>query len=140
MNGMYRSQDLTFRSVTPTDLPLINRLMREGKGYWGYDEAGLDRFMQTFGIQDEGYFKKAFGFIAESIHETIGYYLFTTNQDFLELDYFFLDTRLIGQGYDRQLWNHCVETAQQRGWTTFTFRSDPNSLGFYECMGAVKID
>ncbi len=32
--------------------------MREGKGYWGHPEEGLDRFMQVFSIKDETYFDK----------------------------------------------------------------------------------
>jgi GNAT superfamily N-acetyltransferase len=58
----------------------------------------------------------------------------------LELDHFFLDTQFIGQGFGRQLWNHCIRQAQQKGWADFTFWSDPHSLGFYEHMGAIKID
>jgi GNAT superfamily N-acetyltransferase len=131
---------LTFRPIVPVDLPLINQLMRAGKGYWGYPEEGLDRFMKTFGIQDESYFEKAFGFIAESDNSIIGYYIFKTDETPSTLDHFFLETSLIGQGYGRQLWEHCVAQAKQRGWTEFTFWSDPHSLKFYEHMGAVKID
>jgi GNAT superfamily N-acetyltransferase len=130
---------MRFRPIIPADLPLINRLMRTGKGYWGYPEEGLDRFMQTFGIAHDTYFDTAFGYIVESPLGVIGYYLFKTNENSLELDHFFLETKLIGQGYGRQLWNHCVSHAQQKGWTEFTFWSDPHSLGFYEHMGAVQI-
>lgn len=133
-------QNLNFRPITAIDLPLVNRLMRAGKGYWGYEEAGLDRFMETFGISGEAYFEKAFGSIANALKKTIGYYLFKINEEALELDHFFLDTRFIGQGHGRYLWAHCVEAAQQKGWEEFTFTSDPNSRGFYEHMGAVQID
>jgi hypothetical protein len=68
-------EHLQFRPITPADLPLINRLMRAGKGYWGYSEEGLERFMQTFGIADNTYFDKAFGHIAESPQRVMGYYL-----------------------------------------------------------------
>ena len=137
---MQSPEELRFRNITPTDLPLINRLMRAGKGYWSYDEEGLDRFMNTFGIADDAYFEKAFGFIAESSQETIGYYLFKTDEDGLELDHFFLETHMIGQGYGRRIWTHCVEKAQEKGWSEFTFWSDPHSLAFYEHMGAIKIE
>lgn len=63
------NQDLTFRSVVPSDLPFINRLTRDGKGYWGYEEEELDRFMKTCAIYDEAYFDTAFGSIAESPQE-----------------------------------------------------------------------
>jgi GNAT superfamily N-acetyltransferase len=131
---------LQFRCIKSIDLELINHLMRAGKAYWGYTDKGLDRFMKIFGISDETYFDEAFGSIAESPQGTIGYYLFKTNEDLLELDYFFLSTQFIGQGYGRLLWDHCIQAAQTRGWTDFTFWSDPHALGFYEHMGAIKID
>ena len=131
---------LKFRPVDPTDLPLINHMMRVGKGYWGYPEEGLDRFMKTFGIKDATYFDKAFGFIAESTQGVVGYYLFKIDEQPPLLDHFFLDLRFIGQGYGRHLWNHCVEQSQKQGWTEFTFWADPHAFGFYEHMGAIKIE
>lgn len=132
------NQNLAFRSISPSDLPLINRLMRAGKGYWGYEEEGLDRFMKIFAISDEAYFDKTFGSIMEFPQEIIGYYLFKIHEKELELDHFFLDTQFIGQGYGRYLWEHCIEAAYQKGWNTFFFSSDPHSRGFYERMGAVQ--
>jgi GNAT superfamily N-acetyltransferase len=131
---------LTFRPATPQDIPLLNHLMRNGKGYWGYPEEGLDRFMKTFGIQDESYFETGFGFIAKSGDDVIGQYLFKIEEDSPMLDHFFLNTTFIGQGYGRLLWEHCISEAQKRGWDKFSFWSDPYSQGFYEHMGAIKID
>jgi len=119
------SQYLTFRPATLNDLPLLNRLMREGKGYWGYPEEGLDRFMKTFGIRDETYFEKGFGFIAESSQDVIGHYLFKTNETPPMLDHFFLETKFIGQGYGRLLWEHCIDQAKQKGWEDLPFGPIP---------------
>ena len=131
---------LSFRLVAPSDLSLINHLMREGKGYWRYPEEGLDRFMKVFGIADARYFDHAFGYIAELPEAVVGYYLFKTNESPIELDHFFLNTQLIGQGHGRKLWEHCIDQCQKQGWAEFTFWSDPHSQGFYEHMGAIKID
>ncbi len=125
-----------FRPVLISDKALVNSLMRAGKGYWGYSEEGLDRFMTTFGIQDDSYFDHAFGFIGEENEQVIGYYLFTTDENEPELDCFFLDTKYIGKGYGRKLWAHCIEQAKAKGWTRFSFWSDPHSEAFYKHMGA----
>lgn len=138
LNQPYQIQ--RFRKTTLEDCSLLNHLMRQGKGYWGYPEEGLDRWMAAFSILNESYFDNAFGCVAESAEETIGYYLFKTDESPPMLDYFFLDTRFIGQGYGRKLWDHCIEQAKSREWEEFTFLSDPHSLAFYEHMGAVKID
>lgn len=133
------TQDLRFRMITPADQPLINHIMREGKGFWGYSKEELDRFMKTFGVTDRNYFDKSFGYIAESPQGTIGYYIFKIQENELMLDHFYLETQFIGQGYGRQLWNHCISIVQQKEWSEFTFWSEPHSLGFYENMGAIKI-
>lgn len=134
-----REKNLKFRKAKFEDFPLLNYLMREGKAYWGYPKEGIDRFMKIFGISDDSYFEKGFGFIGESGEKSVGYYFFKTDEASPMLDYFFLDVQFIGQGYGRQLWNHCVEQAKNKRWKEFTFWSDPHSLGFYEHMGAVKI-
>ena len=131
--------DLTFRRVMPEDLLILNQLIREGKAYWGYPEAGIDRFMDQFGISDISYFKKSFGFILESSEGVIGTYIFSSDESGPMLDHLFLNTQFIGQGYGRQLWDHCVESARKKGWELFTFWADPNALEFYEHMGAIKI-
>ncbi len=133
-------ETLNFRPVTLTDLPILNQMMRAGKAYWGYDEDGLDRFMKKFGIHDVSYFDNVIGYVAESPKGVAGYYLFNTSEKPPMLDQFILDTKLIGKGFGRHLWNHCVKESQKQGWPEFTFWSDPNSLGFYEHIGAVKID
>lgn len=125
--------------ATEKDIPLLNQLIREGKGYWGYPENGLERFFQTFGIANGTYFEKGFGFLAETEDQVMGYILFKFQEDRLELDHFGLDTQFIGQGYGRPLWDHTVMIAQAEGWKEFMFWADPHALGFYEHMGAVKV-
>lgn len=138
MDTNSQTQSLNFQEATPADIPLLNQLMRDGKAYWGYPEDGLDRFMKVFGISDPSYFKNGFGFIAKSNDEVIGQYLFKTDESGLVLDHFFLNTRFIGQGYGRILWEHCIKEVREKGMKEFTFWADPYALGFYEHMGAVK--
>lgn len=136
---MKHNTALKFREIRRSDCEIMKKLMRAGKGYWGYPEEGLDRFMANFGGRDNAYFQNALGFIAEEKDTVIGYYAFTTGNEPM-LDDFFLDTRFIGQGYGRKLWEHCIEQAKAKGWESFSFWSDPNSQPFYEHMGATKID
>jgi L-amino acid N-acyltransferase YncA len=121
-------------------MPVLNKMMRAGKAHWGYGEEGLNRFMEKFGIHDKAYFNHIVGYVAESPKGIAGYYLFNTNDNTPVLDQFILDTNLIGKGFGRHLWNHCVKESQKQGWSEFNFWSDPNSQGFYEHMGAIKVD
>lgn len=130
---------LKFREAIYEDVPFLNELIREGKAYWGYSEDGLDRFMQSFGIPDTSHLDKGFGFVAELPSEVVGYYFFKAYENPPELDHFFLNTKYIGQGYGRILWEHCVQKAKQKDWKEFVFWSDPHAQAFYEHMGAFKI-
>lgn len=131
---------LNYREIRTSDREIMKILMRAGKGYWGYPEDGLDRFMANFGNRDDSYFQNAFGFMVEENNNVIGYYAFKTEIDEPMLDDFFLDTQLIGKGYGRKMWEHCIGQAKAKGWQGFSFWSDPNSRPFYEHMGAVTID
>lgn len=139
-NNTTNSEALNFRPVSANDMPILNKMMRAGKAHWGYDQEGLERFMEKFGIRDQAYFDHVIGYVAESPKGIAGYYLFNVGDKPPTLDQFILDTNLIGKGYGRRLWNHCVKESQKHGWPEFTLWSDPNSQGFYEHMGAEKID
>jgi len=131
---------LSYRRVAKSDFKILNKMMRAGKGYWGYPEEGLDRFIETFGIKDESYLDNAMGFIAEENERIIGYYIFLTDKSPPMLDHFFLDIPQIGKGYGRILWDHCIAQVRIHGWSEFIFWSDPNSMPFYEHMGAVTFE
>lgn len=131
---------LNFRPINLLDTALLNKLMREGKGYWGYPEDRLDIFMEKFGINDPSFYNNAFGFIAEENDKVIGQYVFQEKESPPYLDHFFLDVQMIGKGYGRKLWEHCINQARLKGWKEFIFWSDPNSKPFYEHMGAVTFE
>ncbi len=42
---------------------------------------------------------------------------------------------LIGHGYGRRMWEHCVTAASAQADRMLTM-SDPGAIGFYEAMGA----
>jgi GNAT superfamily N-acetyltransferase len=130
---------LLYRLIAKSDITLLNTLMRAGKGYWGYPEDRLDRFMAKFGIKEDSFLEAAFGFVAEDNKKVIGYYTFKTNEEVPKLEDFFLDTQFIGKGYGRKLWNHCIEQALVNGWQEFVIWSDPNAQAFYEHIGAITI-
>jgi predicted GNAT family N-acyltransferase len=46
---------------------------------------------------------------------------------------------MIGSGYGRQLFEHALRTAAQRGMSSLLIESDPHAEGFYLAMGALQI-
>ena len=135
-----KGQDvLTFRPILSSDLPFLNRLMLEGKRHWGYPEDGLERFMEAFALTEASLAHTEVGGILEGEEGALGCYIFQTDEGELKLEQFLLDTRHLGQGFGRMMWEHCVGEVRNQGWKEFVFWSDPNAQTFYEHMGAVKI-
>jgi len=56
-----------------------------------------------------------------------------------EIEALFVEPGNIGSGLGRTLFNALVELARSYGYRRLVIQSDPNALGFYEAMGAVKI-
>jgi GNAT superfamily N-acetyltransferase len=57
----------------------------------------------------------------------------------LNLNKLFVEPRQIRSGVGRALLAHAVAEARQRGAERLTILADPNSAGFYERNGAVRI-
>ncbi len=86
---MVNIREIAFRPLRPSDLPLMNKLMREGTGYWRYEKEALDRFMSSHRVDDASYFEDAFGFIVGDSRGIIGYYSFKIEEKPVCWIYFF---------------------------------------------------
>ena len=51
----------------------------------------------------------------------------------------FVEPDFIGAGVGRVLFQAAVQAAMARGWRRIYIESDPQSEGFYEQVGAVKV-
>jgi predicted GNAT family acetyltransferase len=74
--------------------------------------------------------------VLERDGEVIAFYEMRDRGDHIELLRMFQKVELIGHGYGRMMWDHCVQEARQMGARRMRIISDPGAIGFYEAMGA----
>ena len=55
------------------------------------------------------------------------------------LEDLWLEPEAIGAGHGRRLWEHAVEVARACGASAMELDAEPNAMGFYERMGAVRV-
>ncbi|MCL9685053.1 GNAT family N-acetyltransferase [Legionella maioricensis] len=127
------------RNVMISDLEIINSLIRESKGFWGYSDAFLDDFMKQWGVK-ETYIHSNDLILFGKGEGLIGLYAFKINDDEApELDLFFINRKQIGQGIGKIMWQHALDHALKHHWTEFKIIADPNAEPFYKRMGATTI-
>ncbi|CEG58554.1 GNAT family N-acetyltransferase [Legionella fallonii] len=127
------------RRAHTTDINIINTLIRESKGHWGYTETFLDEFMKQWGIK-EHYIHTNEVVLLEKEKELISLFAFKINEEQLpELDLFFVHRNQIGKGIGKIMWQHVMHYAVEQNWTEFKIIADPHAEQFYQYMGAKNI-
>tara|TARA_R110000868_G_scaffold355171_1_gene616488 strand:+ start:575 stop:1048 length:474 start_codon:yes stop_codon:yes gene_type:complete len=136
---------LEYRQAAISDIPEIVALMRRSKSHFHKNETQyVNIFIETWG-PGAYYIEDHILYMALNNHELIGIIGMrepNSNRKFAELDLLFVESKYIGKGYGRLLWNKSVSLAKERGLKSFRFVSDnlPQIKGFYEHMGANTID
>jgi N-acetylglutamate synthase-like GNAT family acetyltransferase len=131
--------NLAIKKAIEEDGEKINKLIRQSKAYWGYDDIFMDKFMALFGMTPE-HIKNTHTFLFNKDESMIGMYSFFKNEEGrVELEKFFLHPDYVGKGLGRQLWIACCNTAKELGVTEFILWSDPSAENFYLKMGCEKV-
>jgi GNAT superfamily N-acetyltransferase len=126
---------LTFRRAAPDESGRLTELTFASKAHWGYDQAFMERARPEL-VVTRDYLEANECWVADSDGLLIGWFSLVEVPGSLLLDNFFLLPGRIGSGLGRQMWEHALTRAAQRGAHRVTLDSDPNAAGFYERMGA----
>lgn len=130
---------IIIKNAETKDLSSINQLMRLSKGYWGYNEEFLNRFIQKLGVTEE-YLQNNITKLFYLDGKFIGIYSFIEEKtNTLVLDNFFLHPDYIKQGLGQELWKASCNTARELDYDEFILFSDPNAENFYLKIGCFKI-
>ena len=141
---------LTVRPGRPDDAAALSDLAFRSKAFWGYSESLMAAFADELKVSPE---MAAEAIIAEVDGVIAGFHLLGPVSGALpgrpatepppadagELDMLFLDPTFIGAGVGRVLFQDAMAKAIARGWTTVYIVADPQSTGFYETCGAVRV-
>jgi GNAT superfamily N-acetyltransferase len=117
---------------------ILTNIAINSEAYWGYDEDYMENFKNAYRIS-ESYISNYPTFLIEDNEIIVGFYGILMNEGETELEYFFIDTKYIGKGYGRLLWDHVIETAKGINIKELKMVTSPEAIGFYTKLGALEI-
>ena len=124
------------RRARPDDSDRLSALAWRSKAYWGYDDSFMQAHRQGLSVPP-AYISKHPTYLLEQAEHLAGFYaLDHLEPDLVELDFLFVEPRLIGRGVGRRLLSHARTIAHSGGYRFMRIVSDPNAAGFYQQMGA----
>jgi ribosomal protein S18 acetylase RimI-like enzyme len=131
-NGVYIAS--AAQSFILTDIALA------AKAYWGYDADFIEACRAELTVTPEQITHKENLCLVKSIDgELCGFVLVKPITDTVAgLESLFIRPDHIGYGHGTELLTIAKRLAKERGYKKLVIESDPNAVGFYEKMGAVK--
>jgi GNAT superfamily N-acetyltransferase len=105
------------------------------KAFWGYE---LDKVKEwaDHGDLSPAQFCELTVFVAQAGERAIGWSSFEPRGELWWLADLWIEPAWIGKGVGARLFRHGARHAQREGAKRLEWEADPNSIGFYEKMGA----
>lgn len=126
---------LVLSEVTAGDAPLLTRIIRQGKAFWGYSEEWLDAWANDLAISPEQI--AAWHVRTASVDgELIGFFALVPREGEWWLEHLWLVVEQIGRGHGGELFRQAMAAATGLGVERVRIEADPNAEGFYLHMGA----
>jgi ribosomal protein S18 acetylase RimI-like enzyme len=145
--------DVRVRSARPAEAATLSEIAQRSKAHWGYDAAFLEACRAGLTFSEEklrqGRFVLAERDVPAQRHVSdvpdgraariVGFYELHGDLPEFELSNLWVEPDSIGTGVGRALWAHAMSAAREMGGATVMIEADPNALGFYQAMGAIRI-
>jgi GNAT superfamily N-acetyltransferase len=109
------------------------------KKYWGYPDRWIDLWRDQLTITAD-YIDASQVYVAYSDQAIIGFYALIDNRSIWTLDHLWVQPNAIGRGVGQQLLQHAIDLAREHGATSIEIEADPNAEGFYQHMGAQRVN
>lgn len=121
------------------DIDELNRIAYEQEAYWGYDSEFMEKFKVIYKITED-YIRINPTFVLVKENRIIGFYSLLVKDEEIRLEFFYILPKYIGKGYSEKMQNHLIDYCKKVRIKSFCLVTSPQAKGFYEKMGAVKID
>ena len=131
--------ELTLVRARPEHAETLTRIAIESKRHWGYPEKWIQIWIPQLTISPQ-YISANETWLASINDEPSAFYSLKEEKDTCWLDHLWVRPEAMGQGLGATLFRHARRRAKLRGASILKVESDPNAQGFYEKMGARKVD
>lgn len=128
---------MPMRTVTPRDLPALNRLVWAAKGSWGYPTEWLEQWWPDLQVTPE-LLSRGHSWLAEDEAGIQGFYLILPQEPEWLLDHLWVDPDLQRRGLGRALLADACRRTAEAGRAGLLIDSDPNAEPFYLRCGAER--
>ncbi len=122
---------MTIRRARPDEYERLRAIAAASKGHWDYDPV----FVKSWAARIE--FTHDDVYVAEIVGEVVGWAALVTKHGAWWLDDLWVVPEWIGKGIGTRMSRHILKLARERGGPTrMEWQAEPNSVAFYEKLGA----
>jgi GNAT superfamily N-acetyltransferase len=110
----------------------LREIAEASKGHWGYEPdlvRSWARSIRFTAVGQETY-------VAEAGGTVVAWAAIDPKGDVIWLADLWVEPAWMGRGVGSLLFGHCLERARQLGGRSMEWEAEPNSVGFYERVGA----
>jgi len=129
---------ISIRRVKLEEAETLTQIAIAAKRHWDYPEHWMELWIPQLTFSP-AYFEENESWVAELDSEAIAFYTLQEKDGNAWLENIWVLPEYIGKGVGRQLFEHVVELARQRGYQALQLEAEPSAVGFYEKMGMRKI-
>jgi GNAT superfamily N-acetyltransferase len=129
----------SIRRALPEEAEQLTKITLAAKRHWKYPETWIQQWLPQFAFSPQ-YIMEHEVWVMSANDKPIAFYSFNQIAEELWLENMWVLPEYIGDGIGGQLFSHALERCRERGESVLKIESDPNAQGFYEKMGAQKID
>ena len=124
---------ISFRTPDTVDLPTLNQISWQSKGFWGYPAEWMEQWRDDLTITEE-ILQQQSVLLAVEAQRIIGFCIISESSEYYELEHLWLLPQYIGKGYGKRLLEQSLSkfaTAPK----PVQVVADPNAEAFYRRQG-----
>ena len=133
------NHELTLLRARPEHADALTQIAIAGKRHWNYPESWIQLWLPLLTITPS-YIAGHEIWLALADEQPVAFYSLKGDGESLWLDNLWVLPAFMGQGIGEFLFRHALIRCRKRDASVLRIESDPNAQGFYEKMGAVKVD
>ena len=126
---------VTIRAAAADEGRRLKEIAVSSKGFWGYEPDKVRKWADR-GDFSPAQLGKLTLFVAEAEARAIGWCSLEPRGELWWLADLWIEPDWIGKGVGGRLFRHSARHAQREGAKRLEWEAEPNSIGFYEKMGA----
>lgn len=130
---------IQIKRAEPDDAPVLTAIAFAAKRHWGYPERWIESWRDVLTVGPK-FISEHETFAAIADGRAVGFYALGHKGNRSDLVHMWVLPEVMGRGVGRALFLHCTERLKALGLAELEIESDPNAEGFYQRMGARRVE